>query len=101
MVLPQASTGPGPRLIQEGDLVVVYESYNAIKAVYVDKKGQYANRFGNFQHKVRKLSARAAAAAQQQQPLLAAANIAAARTQRNRKKQHNLCHNMHAQLFCL
>jgi hypothetical protein len=53
MVLPQAITGPGPRLIQEGDLVVVYESYNAIKAVYVDKKGQYANRFGNFQHKVR------------------------------------------------
>uniref|UniRef100_A0A383VEF1 tRNA (adenine(58)-N(1))-methyltransferase n=1 Tax=Tetradesmus obliquus TaxID=3088 RepID=A0A383VEF1_TETOB len=51
MVLPQAATGPGPKLIQEGDLVVVYESYNAIKAVYVDKKGQYANRFGNFQHK--------------------------------------------------
>jgi hypothetical protein len=49
-----AATGPGPRLIQEGDLVVVYESYNAIKAVYVDKKkGQHANRFGNFQHKVR------------------------------------------------
>ncbi|KAF6250328.1 tRNA methyltransferase complex GCD14 subunit-domain-containing protein [Scenedesmus sp. NREL 46B-D3] len=51
MVLPQAVTGPGPRLIQEGDLVVVYESYNALKAVYVDKKGQCANRFGNFQHK--------------------------------------------------
>jgi hypothetical protein len=65
MVLPQAVTGPGPRLIQEGDLAVVYESYNAIKAVYVDsKKGQYANRFGNFQHKVRAwLAARASAPA--------------------------------------
>lgn len=56
MVIPSvaaaAGSAAGSRTIQEGDLVVVYESFNAIKAVYVDKKGQYANRYGTFLHKV-------------------------------------------------
>lgn len=53
MVLPSEQAGPSPRTIQEGDLVVIYESFNSIKFAYVDKKYNYANRFGTFHHKVR------------------------------------------------
>ena len=42
-----------PRVIQEGDTVVVYERFDAMKAVTVTTKGQYSNRFGNFAMKVR------------------------------------------------
>lgn len=41
-----------PRVIQEGDTVVVYERFDAMKAVTVTTKGQYSNRFGNFAMKV-------------------------------------------------
>eukprot|EP00878_Enallax_costatus_P018309 GHUV01019267.1.p1 GENE.GHUV01019267.1~~GHUV01019267.1.p1 ORF type:complete len:388 (+),score=88.38 GHUV01019267.1:192-1355(+) len=51
MVLPSEPAGPSPRTIQEGDLVVIYESFNSIKFAYVDKKSSYVNRFGTFQHK--------------------------------------------------
>jgi hypothetical protein len=53
MVLPQPAEGPGPRLIKEGDLVIVYESFLAIKSAYVDSKATYASRFGKFPHKAR------------------------------------------------
>jgi hypothetical protein len=39
--------------IQEGDLVIVYESFSSIKYVYVTQKGCFSNKFGNFLHKVR------------------------------------------------
>ncbi|KAI8463851.1 MAG: tRNA methyltransferase complex GCD14 subunit-domain-containing protein [Monoraphidium minutum] len=51
MVLPQPAEGPGPRLIKEGDLVIVYESYSSIKSVYINSKQTYSSRFGNFPHK--------------------------------------------------
>eukprot|EP00951_Prasinocladus_malaysianus_P047686 scaffold651544_cov42-Prasinocladus_malaysianus.AAC.1 len=42
---------PGGRLIADGDLVVVYEGYDSMKAVYIDAaKGQFCNRHGNFPH---------------------------------------------------
>jgi hypothetical protein len=34
----------------------VYESFNAAKAVTVEPKGHYQNRFGSFFHKVRSWS---------------------------------------------
>jgi hypothetical protein len=52
MVIPSEHTSPSPRCISEGDLVIVYESFNAIKAVTVEPKGHYQNRFGAFFHKV-------------------------------------------------
>lgn len=52
MVLPSEAAGPSPRTIQEGDLVVIYESFNSIKFAYVEKKASYVNRFGTFHHKV-------------------------------------------------
>jgi hypothetical protein len=53
MVLQTEQDAAGPRPIQEGDLVIVYESYNSIKSLHVDPKGQFSNRFGNFAQKVR------------------------------------------------
>jgi hypothetical protein len=38
--------------IKEGDLVIVYESFQSIKHVYVDSKAQFQNRYGCFNHKV-------------------------------------------------
>lgn len=52
MVLPQQLEGPGPRLINEGDLVIIYESYTSIKSVYINTKSTYSSRYGNFLHKV-------------------------------------------------
>jgi hypothetical protein len=53
MVLPKPVEGLEPLLIKEGDLVIVYESYTSIKSAYMDSKGTYTSRFGNFLHKVR------------------------------------------------
>ena len=39
--------------MQEGDLVVVYEHYNSMKAVYISAGAKFENRFGSFPHKVR------------------------------------------------
>ena len=48
-----ASSSSSPRTIREGDLVIVYESPQSMKAVTIDgAKGQFQNRFGNFPHKV-------------------------------------------------
>lgn len=48
-----ASSSSAPRTIREGDLVIVYESPQSMKAVTIDGgKGQFQNRFGNFPHKV-------------------------------------------------
>jgi len=52
MVLPCSEPVPAERKIKEGDLVVVYENYTSIKAVYVDIKDKVQNRYGTFMHKV-------------------------------------------------
>ena len=41
-----------PRLVKDGDLVVVYEGYESMKSVKVTAKGQFQNRFGCFAMKV-------------------------------------------------
>ncbi len=41
------------RTIAVGDLVIVYETPMSMKAVTVEAKGQFQNRFGSFQHRVR------------------------------------------------
>lgn len=48
-----AGAGAGFRgTMQEGDLVIVYENFNSMKAVYVDAKATFENRFGSFPQKV-------------------------------------------------
>jgi hypothetical protein len=42
------------RTIQEGDLVIVYESHMAMKALVVRKDGVFSNRFGQFLVKARR-----------------------------------------------
>lgn len=68
MVLPVPFEGPAPRTIAEGDLVIVYESFTSIKAVYIDSKATYTSRFGNFPHKVRRRRAMGPGGAPAQQP---------------------------------
>lgn len=59
MVLHDVAQPSGEsRVIQEGDSVVVYERFDAMKAVVVSTKGQYSNRFGNFAMKVAALTAK-------------------------------------------
>lgn len=50
-VPPAAATAAG-RTIQEGDLVIVYESFQSMKHIYVDSKAQFQNRYGCFNQKV-------------------------------------------------
>ena len=51
--LAQQATGNGSHAtIQPGDLVVVYERFNAMKAVYVDPSKVHDTKFGGFQMKV-------------------------------------------------
>jgi tRNA (adenine57-N1/adenine58-N1)-methyltransferase len=40
------------RAIAEGDLVVVYEGFESMKAVRVAARAQFQNKFGCFDHKV-------------------------------------------------
>jgi len=47
----QSAANPA-RPIQEGDLVVVYEGFDNMKAVRVTANGQYNNKYGSFAHKV-------------------------------------------------
>lgn len=47
-----ASASCSPRTIQVGDLVIVYEGINSMKAVSVSDRGGYENKFGYFAHKV-------------------------------------------------
>lgn len=49
--------GPGPGTIKDGDLVIVYESFNAMRSVTVDSKGRLETKFGSFRHKVRAAAA--------------------------------------------
>ena len=47
------SAPPGSsRLIKHGDLAIAYERFDSMKAVYVDEKGRYQNRWGCFLMKV-------------------------------------------------
>jgi tRNA (adenine57-N1/adenine58-N1)-methyltransferase len=38
------------RRIQEGDLIIIYESHDRMKAVQVSAKDTLQNRFGSFKH---------------------------------------------------
>lgn len=49
----QAHVPAASRTIKEGDLVIVYESFQSIKHIYVDPKAQFQNRYGCFNQKVR------------------------------------------------
>lgn len=54
--LPCTSTADGAttsydRNIKDGDLVIVYEGHDAMKAVTVTASGRFENRFGIFAHK--------------------------------------------------
>lgn len=52
LMLLSAAPPPGGRRIQDGDLVVVYESYDSMRAHYVEaRKGQLSNKHGHFPHK--------------------------------------------------
>jgi hypothetical protein len=42
----------GPRCIQEGDLVIIYETPQSLRSALVTQKGRFDNRFGSFTHKV-------------------------------------------------
>ena len=44
--------GAPPPCIVDGDLVIVYEQFDAMKAVYVDAKQNIQSRFGCFPMKV-------------------------------------------------
>lgn len=45
------SPSSSQRLIQPGDLVVVYERHDSMKSVYVTPGENFGNRYGNFKHK--------------------------------------------------
>lgn len=49
---PAAAATTAGRTIQEGDLVIVYESFQSMKHIYVDPKAQFQNRYGAFNQKV-------------------------------------------------
>ena len=51
-------------MIAEGDLVIVYESFSAMKAVYVEAGAAFQNRFGTFPHKASDALRRACCASQ-------------------------------------
>ncbi|KAK6786854.1 hypothetical protein RDI58_015379 [Solanum bulbocastanum] len=38
------------RFIKDGDLIIVYERHDTMKAVKVSKDGVLQNRFGSFKH---------------------------------------------------
>lgn len=43
----------GPRRIEAGDMVIVYENINSAKFVYVERDAVFRNRYGTFRHNVR------------------------------------------------
>jgi tRNA (adenine57-N1/adenine58-N1)-methyltransferase len=42
----------GPRRIEAGDMVIVYENINSAKFVYVERDGFFRNRYGTFRYNV-------------------------------------------------
>lgn len=44
-----------PKLIQNGDLVIMYERFDSMKVIKVDKKDSFTSKLGTFQMKVRRL----------------------------------------------
>lgn len=48
MLASQRAAPAGPRVIEEGSLVVVYENRQSMKCVAVKPGAQYNSRFGNF-----------------------------------------------------
>ncbi len=48
----EQALGAPPPCITDGDLVIVYEQFDAMKAVYVDAKQNIQSRFGCFPMKV-------------------------------------------------
>jgi tRNA (adenine57-N1/adenine58-N1)-methyltransferase len=55
-MVPQILPGGGAeaRRVQEGDLVIVYERFDCMKAATVTAKGLYNSKWGNFQMKARR-----------------------------------------------
>ena len=41
-----------PTLIQDGDLVVVYERFDSLKAVRVNARSEFSNKYGHFKMQV-------------------------------------------------
>lgn len=39
-----------PRLMQAGDLVILYERHDSLSYFYLEEKGSITNRFGYFKH---------------------------------------------------
>ena len=52
MLHAESSNTAWDRNIQDGDLVVVYERFDSLKAVVVNSRSEFSNRFGHFQMKV-------------------------------------------------
>ncbi|KAF5842670.1 S-adenosyl-L-methionine-dependent methyltransferase [Dunaliella salina] len=50
-MLPSLTPAQGQPRIQDKSLVIVYESINSMKAVHVDAKARYDNRYGSFLQK--------------------------------------------------
>lgn len=52
-MLHKAESAANPcRPIADGDLVIVYEGFDSMKAVRVSANGNYNNKYGSFAHKV-------------------------------------------------
>ena len=52
-MLHTAESAANPcRPIADGDLVIVYEGFDSMKAVRVSANGNYNNKYGSFAHKV-------------------------------------------------
>lgn len=51
MLQPLGPAGEAP-VIKDGDMVIVYERFDSMKAVTVTSAGQYQNKFGLFLMKV-------------------------------------------------
>jgi hypothetical protein len=51
-VIPPLTASGEFKRIQLGDLVIVYERFDSMKAMIVTDNGQYHNRYGNFFMKV-------------------------------------------------
>lgn len=54
----QLADEPASNLITDGDLVVVYERFDSLKAVRVDRRQIFNNKFGHFAMQVRGLTVR-------------------------------------------
>ena len=52
MLHTELSQRPQDNKIREGDLVVVYERFDSLKAVRVNSRSEFSNKFGHFKMQV-------------------------------------------------